>query len=99
MTHSLTQNQQAHLQECLALAQDPTQQEQASQTFSQLVASVEPSAAAAALLQALWSELLAARRSSAFWQQISDAEKGMSERLAATNVQLQQNYLRLMQEQ
>lgn len=99
MTHSLTQNQLAQLQECLALAHNPGQQEQASQNFAQLLGSVEPNSSAAALLEALWNELLAARRSSAFWQQISDAEKGMSERLAATNVQLQQNYLRLMQEQ
>jgi len=54
---------------------------------------------AADLLEILWNEFVAANRSATFWQQICDVEKELSERMAETNVQLKQNYLRLMQEQ
>lgn len=98
MTHSLTPQQTAQLRECLVLAQDPTQHQDANQSFDVLRASIsEP--LATELLSVLWKEVLSARRSAAFWQQISDVEKEMSERLAQNHFQLQQNYLRLMQEQ
>ncbi len=98
MTHSLTPQQTTQLHECLKLAQDPAHHQDANQTFAALRASIsEPSATE--LLSVLWQEILTARRSAAFWQQISDVEKEMSERLAQNHMQLQQNYLRLMQEQ
>jgi len=54
---------------------------------------------AADLLEILWNEFVAANRSATFWQQICDVEKELSERMAQTNVQLKQEYLRLIQEQ
>jgi hypothetical protein len=53
----------------------------------------------AELLNTLWQELLAARRSAAFWQEMCDVEKELSHRIAESNLQLRQNYLRLMEEQ
>lgn len=99
MTHSLTQNQMAQLQDCLARSRNPAQQEDARQAMAQLLSDLEPETAAAEIIDALWNELLAARRSTAFWEQISDAEKEMGDRLTQDNIRLQQNYLRLMQEQ
>lgn len=67
--------------------------------FSELIDSLEPGSAAAELISMLWKEILTSRRSAAFWQQISDVEKAMSEQLVQQHLQLQQNHLRLMQEQ
>ncbi len=99
MTHALTQNQLAQLQDCFALARNPTEQDAARQALSTLLSDIELNAATAAVIDALWNELLTARRSTAFWEQISDAEKEMGDRLTQDNIRLQQNYLRLMQEQ
>ncbi len=99
MTHSLTQNQITQLQSCLALSRNPTQQDEARQIMTQLLSEIEPDTAATAIIDALWNELLAARRATAFWEQISDAEKEIGDRLAQDHIRLQQNYLRLMQEQ
>jgi hypothetical protein len=99
MTHSLTPTQVAQLQDCFSLAQNPTQQEAARQTMAQLLQDLALNPTAAAVVDALWNELLTARRSTAFWEQISDAEKEMGDRLTQDNIRLQQNYLRLMQEQ
>ncbi|WP_421655938.1 hypothetical protein [Leptothermofonsia sp. ETS-13] len=99
MTQSLTQEQSAQLQECFLLAQDPKQQADASKMFAQLSDSLSSNPIATELLAALWNEVLAARRSAAFWQQFRDVEKEMSDKLAKSHLQLRQNYLRLMQEQ
>lgn len=99
MTHSLPQNQTVQLQECLDLAQDVTTHAEANQTFLNLLGTLEATPHAAEIAQTLWNELLSAHRSARFWQQMSDVEKQMSDRLAETHVQLQQNYLRLIQEQ
>lgn len=99
MNYSLTQNQIARLQECFTLAQDPLQQEQATAQFHQFLAELAPEASATDLTEHLWKEIIAARRSAAFWHQISDVEKTMSDRLAQQHFQLKQNHLRLMQEQ
>ena len=99
MTQSLTQNQLDQLQECFALAADPTQHNAAKTAFTQLRQEITDPAAVAELMDALWTEVLVARRSGAFWQQISDAEKGLSDRVTADHVNLQQNHLRLIQEQ
>lgn len=98
MAHSLTPQQLAQLQDCFSLARNPTQQDAARQSLAQLLNEIDP-AAALAIIDALWNELLTARRSTAFWEQISDAEKEIGDRLAQDNIRLQQNYLRLMQEQ
>lgn len=99
MTQSLSQNQLDQLQHCFALAADPTQQAAAKTAFAQLRQGITDPVAAEELLEALWTEVLAARRSGAFWQQISDAEKGLSDRVTADHINLQQNHMRLIQEQ
>lgn len=95
----LTQHQISQLQACLSLAQDPTRHTQATEAFSQLQKTISDDPSVSVLLEAFWKEILTARRSAAFWQQLSDVEKEVSERLAQNHIQLQQNYLRLMQEQ
>jgi hypothetical protein len=95
----LTQHQLDQLHVCLHLAQDPTQHSKAAEAFSYLQDTISEDSPAKALLTALWKEVLMARRSAAFWQQLSDVEQDISQRLAQNHVQLQQNYLRLVQEQ
>ncbi len=80
------------------MAQDPTQKADAERRFLDLEETLTADPATAEVLQALWQELVTARRSGAFWQQISDVERTMTERLADSHIQLQQNYLRLVQE-
>lgn len=94
----LTSEHMTQLQQCLESARDIKQHQTAIAQFNQLRDSLIQDETAKALIDVLWAEILAARRSSAFWEQISDAEKDVSERLVQNHVQLQQNYLRLMQE-
>ncbi len=99
MTHSLSQNQIDLLQDCLALALTPKSHAEAKRQFLDLQESLNIDAATSEVLQKLWQEVLTARRSAAFWEQLSDVEKAMSEGLATDHLRLQQNYLRLVQEQ
>ena len=99
MPYSLTPKQTALLQECLSLAQDVTCHADAERLFLDLEAELSADEATREVLTELWKNVLAARRSAAFWEQISDVEKNMSEQLASSHLQLRQNYLRLMQEQ
>lgn len=88
------------LQTCLSLATNVSQHPEANEVFTELseqIADRDP--ITADLVQALWKEVIAARRSAAFWEQISNVERDMTEQMAANHLQLQQNYLRLMQEQ
>ncbi len=94
----LTSAQNSQLQHCLELAREITEHQEAIAQFTQLRDSIVQDEATKALIDGIWAEVLAARRSAAFWQQMSDVEKDVSERLAQNHVQLQQNYLRLMQE-
>ncbi|MBW4654481.1 MAG: hypothetical protein KME20_15800 [Kaiparowitsia implicata GSE-PSE-MK54-09C] len=90
----------AALDSCLALARDPRTQADARERFADLLNQLpwgdRPSRQ---IIDALWQEVITARRSAAFWEQISDVERNMTEQLAENHVQLQQNYLRLVQEQ
>lgn len=99
MSHSLTEKQAKLLNECLSMAQDLSQHADAERHFLDLEETLAGDAASSEILTRLWQELLAVRRSATFWQQISTVEKAMSEKLADSHFQLQQNYLRLMQEQ
>jgi hypothetical protein len=90
------------LQACLGLAQDVQQHQTAAAQFQALrvqLAETGSDPATLLLLDALWKDVLAARRSAAFWQQISDAEQNLSEQMAEHTIQTQKNYLRLVQEQ
>jgi hypothetical protein len=89
----------AKLQTCLLLAQDPATQQNARQSFAELKAELDISPSLNEMLEMLWREVLAARRSATFWQEISDLEKQMTEQMTQNHIQLQQNYLRLIQEQ
>lgn len=90
----------AQIQECLSLTHDFSRHAEASEAFAKLqsqFADTDP--LAAQLLGLLWEEMLAARRSAVFWEQISNIERGLTEEMTAHHLQLQQNYLRLVQEQ
>lgn len=100
MSYSLTNSPATSLQECLTLAGEISQHQEANHSFTQLqsqLATDNPQAAE--LLELAWNEVLAARRSAAFWERRCGAEREMTDQMAASHVQLQQNYLRLMQEQ
>lgn len=99
MTHSLSQDQAELLQNCLSLAANPKSHADAKRQFLDLQGSLNTDTATLEVLQKLWQEVLAARRSAAFWEQLSDVEKAMSDGLANDHLRLQQNYLRLVQEQ
>lgn len=88
------------LAECIELAKNPRAHSEAERTFEEIkddLMGATPEALQ--LVDCLWKELLVARRSAAFWEEISNVERSMTERLAADHIQLQQNYLRLVQEQ
>ena len=90
----------SRLQSALDLAQSVENHREASRVIQGIVADLEgQSPEAVALFQQLWQAYISSQRSSQFWQQISEAEKNLSDRLSASHVQLKQNYLRLVQEQ
>lgn len=100
MTPASSDSMVQALAECIALLQDLKTHAEANDAFDQLHAQIaEMNPAMANLLGMLWREAVAGRRSAAFWQQICDVERDLTENLSATHFQLQQNYLRLMQEQ
>lgn len=88
------------LENCLALAQNVEAHDQATEKFQELRTDCAQDASQAqAMIDMLWWELLRARRSAQFWQKTCDVERELTERMAASHFQLQQNYLRLVQEQ
>lgn len=88
------------IQECLVLVQDLSRHEEANRAFIELKNSVAvDDPVTAEMLLMLWNEVLSARRSAEFWEQISNIERQFTEQMAASHTQLQQNYLRLLQEQ
>ncbi|MEB3290209.1 MAG: hypothetical protein VKI82_09840 [Leptolyngbya sp.] len=88
------------LQTALDLAQSVENHGEASRVIQAIVADLQDqSPEAIALFQQLWRAYISSQRSSQFWQQISEAEKNLSDRLSASHVQLKQNYLRLIEEQ
>lgn len=99
MSYSLTEKQSQLLNECLSMAQDLNSHSDADRRFLDLEETLPNDPATMVVVQALWREVLAARRSATYWEQISDVERSMTESLASNHFQLQQNYLRLMQEQ
>ncbi|WOB44264.1 hypothetical protein HNI00_14780 [Thermoleptolyngbya oregonensis NK1-22] len=100
MTYASSDSMTQALAECITLLQDLQTHAAANDAFDQLKAQIaESNPAMANLLEMLWREAVAGRRSAAFWQQICDVERDLTENLSANHFQLQQNYLRLMQEQ
>jgi len=100
MSHSTASLPAEILTECIELAKDPKAHSEAERTFEEIKDDLmDAPPEALQLVDRLWKELLLARRSAAFWEEISNVERSMTERLAADHLQLQQNYLRLVQEQ
>jgi hypothetical protein len=100
MTKTVFQMPAETLQSAIKLAQDVKTQEQAHSTFNALYDDLcEHDPETAAMMQMLWREYVASRRSAAFWQELCQVEKHLSERITESHIQLRQNYLRLMQEQ
>jgi hypothetical protein len=88
------------LQECIKLAQNLATHEKAKAEFRQWcdrLAQENPQAAD--LLTLLWEETIRANRSALFWEELTNVEKELSDRMTQQTIQLQQNYLRLVQEQ
>jgi len=88
------------LQECIKLAQSLKTHERAKEQFRQWrdrLAQDNPQVAD--LLTLLWEESIRANRSALFWEELSNVEKELSDRMTQETIQLQQNYLRLVQEQ
>ncbi|MBE9109760.1 hypothetical protein IQ273_10085 [Nodosilinea sp. LEGE 07298] len=90
----------SRLQTAIDLAQHVQQHPEAHQAFQDMLADLKTqSPEAADLLAQLWQEYVSSKRSSLFWEQLSEVEKNLSDRLSESHMQLKQNYLRLMQEQ
>lgn len=88
------------LRGAIELAHDVKTHDQAKAQFEELYPQLEAeNPQLAALVRQLWEEYVSLQRSAAFWKGMSDAEKQLSDRMTETNIQLQQNYNRLMQEQ
>ncbi|MEM8502385.1 MAG: hypothetical protein AAF716_04455 [Cyanobacteria bacterium P01_D01_bin.1] len=88
------------LEGAIALAKDNNNYPQATAQFEALLTQVESEHSdIAPLLKTLWKEYISAQRSATFWQSLSDAEKDLSEKMSESNIQLKQNYMRLIQEQ
>lgn len=89
----------AQLRKCIALAQEVATHPQANQAFEEFKASLATAnPEIAELMDLLWTEAIAARRSAEFWHDMSNVEKNMCDRMMENMTQLRQNYLRLMQE-
>jgi hypothetical protein len=94
------QNPVDQLKACLSLSRDLPNHAAANDTFTAFCDHLGSNGAQSReFLELLWGEVLAARRSAAFWQEVCNVEKELSERIAANHVQLRQSYLRLMEEQ
>lgn len=88
------------LQTAIGLAKEVRQHPEAHQAFQVVLGDLKTeSPVAAELLEQLWREYIGTQRSSLFWEQLSEVEKNLSDRLSESHIQLKQNYLRLMQEQ
>ncbi|MEO1621568.1 MAG: hypothetical protein AAFU53_11125 [Cyanobacteria bacterium J06632_3] len=84
----------------IALSKERSTLPQATEQFNALMEQVNSEAPSVApLLKQLWSEYVAAQRSAAFYERLSDAEKELSDKLSESTVQLKRNYMRLIQEQ
>ena len=94
-----SENPIVQLKKCLSLVRDVGSHAEANRAFEQLCGIIDAeNPMAAQLLEMLWEEAIMARRSALFWQQMSDVEKDMANRMMENMTQMRQNYLRLMQE-
>ncbi|WP_017297718.1 hypothetical protein [Nodosilinea nodulosa] len=97
---ALSPDLSSRLQDAITLAQQVKQHPAAHKAFQAVAADVRAeSPLAADLLERLWQEYIGSQRSSLFWEQFSQVEKNLSDRMSESHMQLKQNYLRLVQEQ
>lgn len=88
------------LKQCLSLAQDVSTHAKAKENYSDLRDRLADDAPEVAeLMDVLWAEMLSSRRSALFWEELCNVEKKLTDRMAENNIQLRQNYIRLVQEQ
>jgi hypothetical protein len=88
------------LQVCLSLTQNTANHQEAEEQYKQLRDRlVGEDDDVARILDLMWKEILASRRSAFFWEEMCNVEQRLTERMAESHVQLRQNYLRLVQEQ
>ena len=84
----------------IALAKSGKDYDQANRQFEALASQIGgDNPEAGKLLKQLWKEYVAVQRSAIFYESLSDAEAGLSEKMAESNIQLKRNYMRLIQEQ
>jgi len=87
------------LKAAIALTKDVQTHDEAKAKFAALKAALaEENPEMLELLTMLWAECISAQRSSAFWKEISDAEKALADGAMASSIQSKQNYMRLVQE-
>jgi prophage DNA circulation protein len=87
------------LGEAIALAQELRTHGQAKDKFAALMAKLsQENQPMADLVKLLWDEYIAAQRGSAFWQDMSEAEKALADGAMQQTIQSKQNYIRLVQE-
>ena len=101
-THSALADYGDTLQECLVLCQDPKTEGLAMQKYQQLrdsLLSEYANTQVVELLDVLWTTNLSSQRSATMWQHMCHTEQQLTDQMAASHVQLHQNYLRLIQEQ
>ena len=101
MTQAIVGNQTEALQAAIALTRSATSHAQAHEAFDELKTALDNKAdpETIQMLELLWQALVSAQRSVTFWQEISQVEKNLSDRITENHIQLKQNYMRLMQEQ
>jgi len=88
------------LEGAIALTKGNGNIDQANIQFNALLKQIETdSPNAAPLLNRLWKEYVSAQRSATFFESLSDAEKDLSDKMSESTIQLQRNYMRLIQEQ
>jgi len=87
------------LNEAIALTKDVQTHPEAKAKFAELEADLAgENPDMLALVKLLWDECISAQRGSAFWKEMSDAEKALADGAMAASIQSKQNYMRLMQE-
>ncbi len=99
MMSEISQTWTDRLNEAIALAKDIKTHPEAKAKFAMLeedLTGEHPEMLA--LLMLLWKECIAAQRSSAFWKEMSEAEKALADGAMAATIQSKQNYMRLVQE-
>ena len=99
MANNPSSNWTERLNEAIALTKDIQTHPEAKAKFEALEADLAgENPEMLELVKRLWDECISAQRSSAFWKEMSDAEKALADGAMAASIQSKQNYMRLVQE-